>query len=208
MTLSVVGAGLGRTGTNSLKLALEQLLGGPCHHMFEVFTKPEQKEAWTRVVRGEPVDLAEVLSDYRASVDFPSCVYWRELLADNPDALVLLSVRESPEVWYRSASRTILPGMQLSLEGGDPWLTAFAAMLGERFSRDFDDPQAMMDAYQRHNDAVRAEVPPDRLLEWQPTDGWKPICERLGLPVPAEPFPVTNTTEDFRTMAGLGPVED
>jgi len=87
-----------------------------------------------------------------------------------------------------------------------PWMNAVRDLLRERFSDRFDDPTAMMDAFVRHNDAVRAETPAGRLLEWTPGDGWEPICDRLNLPVPAEPFPVTNTTDDFRAMLGIPPL--
>jgi hypothetical protein len=85
-------------------------------------------------------------------------------------------------------------------------MDAVRKLLHDRFSDRLDDPMAMMDAYERHNAAVRANVPADRLLEWTLGDGWDPICERLGLPVPAEPFPVTNSTNDFREMIGLPPL--
>ena len=207
MTLTVIGAGLGRTGTHSLKLALERLLGGRCHHMVEVFGDEDERAVWTQACLGEAVDFGSLLSAYRACADMPGCFFWPELLAANPDALVLLSVRESPEVWHRSASNTILPSIRMASSGGDPWMTAMVQMLGERFSDQLEDPDAMLSAYERHNDAVRAGVPRHQLLEWQPGDGWEPICARLGLPVPDEPFPKTNSTADFRAMAGFPPLE-
>jgi hypothetical protein len=206
MSLKVVGAGVGRTGTHSLKIALEQLLGGRCHHVIEVFPSEEQKEGWTHAMYGEPVDFRNLLRDFVASVDFPSSLCWRELADVFPDALVLLSVRPA-EDWYRSAMNTIFAGIDTAVEAGDPWLTAFVDGMGERFSNRFTDRDAMIAAFERHNAAVRAGVPAERLLEWTPGDGWEPICERLGLPVPAEPFPVTNTTDEFRTMVGLPPLE-
>lgn len=78
-TLAVVGAGLGRTGTHSLKVALEQLLGGPCHPMVEVFPSDEQRAGWTRAIEGEPVDWSVLLAGYRAIVDWPGVGFWREL---------------------------------------------------------------------------------------------------------------------------------
>jgi len=202
MDLKVVGAGLGRTGTHSLKVALEQLLGGRCHHMAEVFPSDEQKAGWAQAMYGKPVDWDALLADFVAIVDWPGAAFWRELSAANPDALVLLSVRPADE-WYRSASNTIFVGIQDWAEKGDPWMQAFVHGMRERFTDRFDDPEAMMAAFEGHNAAVRAEVAPDRLLEWTAADGWGPICERLGLPVPEEPFPVTNTTSDFREMVGL-----
>ena len=208
MALQVVGAGVGRTGTHSLKLALERLLGGPCHHMIEVFGHlEEQVPVFHAATREEPVDWHALFDGYAAMVDWPGGAFWREISDAFPDALVLLSVRESAEAWWRSADRTILEPMR---EGDPPpemrpWATMMRDLLTARFTNRIDDKQALIDAYERHNAAVRAGVPADRLLEWQPTDGWAPICERLGLDVPDEPFPVTNTTGEFRAMLGLEP---
>lgn len=205
MEIAVVGAGVGRTGTHSLKIALEQLLGGPCHHMLEIMGDPSQIPAWTDAIDGKPVDWSAMLEKYRAIVDWPGGAFWPELSAAFPDALVLLSVRD-PEAWYRSASNTIFLSFDHVPPELKPWMDSVLKLLRQRFSDQFDNPTAMMDAFVRHNDAVRAEVPAARLLEWTPGDGWEPICERLGLPVPAEPFPVTNTTDEFREMLGMPPL--
>ena len=205
MEIAVVGAGVGRTGTHSLKLALEQLLDAPCHHMLEILGDPTQIPAWTDAIEGRPVDWAAMLARYGAIVDWPGGAFWRELSAANPDALVLLSVRD-PESWYRSASNTIFLTFDNMPPEVAPWMASVRKLLHDRFSDRFEDPTAMMDAFVRHNDTVRAEIPADRLLEWTVSDGWEPICERLGLPVPAEPFPVTNTTDEFREMIGIAPL--
>jgi hypothetical protein len=203
--LAVVGAGVGRTGTHSLKIALEQLLDAPCHHMLEILGDPTQVPAWIDAIDGRPVDWSAMLDRYRAIVDWPGGAFWRELSAANPEALVLLSVRD-PEAWYRSAANTIFLTFDNMPPEVAPWMDAVRTLLQDRFSDRFDDPTAMMDAFVRHNDAVRAEAPAGRLLEWTPADGWEPICERLGLPVPAEPFPVANTTDEFREMIGIPPL--
>src|SRR5258708_4709667 len=205
MTLKVVGAGVGRTGTHSLKLALEQLLGGPCHHMIEILGDPSQTPGWIDAIEGRPVDWSKMLENYRSIVDWPGGAFWRELLAANPDALVLLSVRDADE-WYRSASNTIFQTFDHMPPEAAPWMQAIRKMLHDRFSDQFEDKATMIDAYERHNDAVRREAPASQLLEWRPTDGWEPICAGLGLPVPAEPFPVTNTTDEFRAMIGMPPL--
>ena len=192
MTLRVIGPGLGRTGTYSLKLALERLLGGRCHHMAEVLADPERHlPLWAPVLRGEAVDWEEVFAGYVAQVDFPGAAFWPELSEAFPDALVVLSTRPA-DAWYRSAASTIfqLDDSHGSSPFRDVWL--------ERFGDRFDDPAAMIASYERHNAAVRAAIPPDRLLEWTVADGWEPLCDRLGVPVPDEAFPWTNTTEEFR----------
>jgi hypothetical protein len=205
MELVVVGAGVGRTGTHSLKIALEQLLEAPCHHMMEMFGDPAQVVAWTDAIEGRPVDWSATLANYRSLVDWPGASFWPELSAANPAALVLLSVRD-PESWYRSASNTIFQSFDRVPPELAPWMDEVRTLLRTRFSDRFDDPTAMMDAFVRHNDHVRAEIPASRLLEWTPGDGWEPICDRLGLAVPAEPFPLTNTTTEFREMIGMPPL--
>jgi hypothetical protein len=204
MELRVIGAGVGRTGTHSLKIALEQLLGAPCHHMLEIINDPAQIPAWTAAVEGRP-DWPVIFDRYGATVDWPSASFWPELHAQYPDALVLLSVRD-PEAWYRSASNTIFLTFDHMSPEVQPWMESVGKLLRERFSDRFEDPTAMMDAYERHNAAVKAGVAADRLLVWEPGDGWEPICERLGLSVPGTPFPVTNTTDEFRAMLGMGPL--
>jgi hypothetical protein len=206
VTLKVVGAGVGRTGTNSLKIALERLLGGQCHHMFEIIMNPDQVPLWTAAIEQKgDVDWTTVLDGYVAQVDWPGASFWPELSAAYPDALVILSVRD-PDVWYTSASNTIFQSFDLMPPELSPWFANVAALLAERFSAELGDRDAMIAAYKRHNDAVRAAIPADRLLEWSPEQGWEPICERLDVPVPDEPFPITNQTAEFRAMMGAPPL--
>jgi hypothetical protein len=204
-TLRVVGAGLGRTGTASLQRALEQLLGGRCYHMLEVMQNPGHDAFWLAAVRGEPVDFAAFLGGYRAAVDWPACAFWRELAAANPDALVLLSTRDSPERWWASMQATIVPVVKARVDPANAALVSHRAMVREllqrRFSPRWDDPATAMAAYERHNEDVRRSVDPARLLLWRPGDGWEPICDALGVPEPDVPFPHENTTADFRARA-------
>jgi len=202
MALRVVGAGVGRTGTNSLKIALETLLGGPCHHMFEIMANPHQIPGWTDAIDGRDVDWHGLLDGYVAQVDWPGASFWPELTAANPDALVVLSVRD-PDAWYESASNTIFQVFDKLPPEMMPWFDSVRALMQTRFCAELADATAMKDAYVRHNDAVRAAVPADRLLEWTPTDGWEPLCDRLDVPVPDEPFPLTNQTSVWRENFGL-----
>jgi hypothetical protein len=191
VTLRVVGPGLGRTGTYSLKLALERLLGGRCHHMAEVLADPERHLAlWAPVLRGDEVDWEEVFAGYVAQVDFPGAVFWPELTEAFPDALVVLSTRPT-DAWYRSAASTIF---QLDDGHGS---SPFRAVWAERFSDRVDDRAAMIAAYERHNAAVFNEAPSDRLLVMSPGAGWKPLCEFLEVPVPDEPYPHLNDPSKF-----------
>jgi Sulfotransferase domain len=204
VTLSVVGAGLGRTGTLSLKLALEKLLGGPCYHMLEVFQNPGNIPVWHAAVREEPVDWGHLLSRYRAIVDWPGAAFWPELHRAFPDALVLLSVRD-PQGWWQSADETIFPHIRTRPEGGPPFMGEWHAMVSEmiesRFDGDIRDAASSQAAFERHNQAVRRAVAPERLLEWRASDGWGPLCEALGVAIPDEPFPRANTRDDWRARA-------
>jgi hypothetical protein len=204
--LKVVGAGVGRTGTHSLKAALETLLGGTCHHMVEVFAHPEEVPIWIDAIDGNEVHWGELMKPYTAQVDWPGASFWPELSHFNPDALVILSVRD-PDEWYTSCNNTIFAGMHGMIENGDAWMAALLRLFGDRFSDQIADRGAMTAAFEKHNEAVRAGVPRERLLEWTASDGWGPICERLGVAVPDEPFPVTNTTAQFREMIGMPPLE-
>ena len=203
--LQVVGAGVGRTGTHSLKIALEQLLGGTCHHMAEVIGRPDEVPIWIDAIDGKQIDWDALMQPYSAQVDWPGASFWPELSKANPDALVILSVRD-PDDWYTSCTNTIFEGLDMMVEQGNPWMAAMLRLLGERFSDRLDERDAMLAAFEKHNDAVRAGVPAERLLEWTTADGWEPICERLGVPVPAEPFPRTNSTVEFREMVGMPPL--
>lgn len=196
MALRIVGAGVGRTGTESLKLALERLLGGRCYHMLEVLSHPESVAYWSSAGRGRMPDWDQVFEGYVAAVDWPAAAYWPELSVAFPDALVLLSTRASAEEWYRSASQTIFAIDPSKMPGaGDP---GFVEGMFSRFTFELDNPLAAMAAYETHNRKVRESVEPGRLVEWQPGDGWDPLCRALGLPAPGEPFPHVNTTEMFR----------
>src|SRR5581483_7990156 len=194
MSLRVVGAGLGRTVTLSLKLALERLLGAPCYHMMEVIQHPEHVALWREAAAGRMPDWHALFEGYRAAVDWPVASFWSEVSEAFPDALVLLSTRD-PEAWWRSAHGTIFPAA-LSSEG--EWRAMIEGIFAARFTSAIDDRASAIAAYERHNADVRARVAPSRLLEWHPGDGWKPLCDRLGVAVPADPFPHVNTSEDFR----------
>jgi hypothetical protein len=214
MTLKVVGAGLGRTGTHSLKIALEQLLGAPCYHMLEVFEHPEHVPEWHRAIQGETPNWATIFAGYAAAVDWPTGAFYEPLSAVYADAIVVLSRREDAEAWWRSYSKTIAEAIGRLVDSGGhiaggegeeatPLDAMLIDLLSMRFTPGWREHDAAIAAYQRHNDEVRARVPAGRLVEWQPADGWAPLCAGLGLAVPAEPFPHVNSTAEFRAMTGL-----
>jgi len=200
MTLQIIGAGLGRNGTLALKTALEQIGFAHCHHMVEVFAHPEQGEFWLRAAKGEKVDWEEVFANYRASVDWPSCHFYKELSERYPDAKVILSERD-PKKWYDSITNTILKSMT-RMQTEDParaeWFR-FARMIviEQTFHNDLSEDN-LIAAYLRHNAKVKATIAPERLLVFNPAEGWEPLCRFLGVSAPETPFPHVNTTEEFQ----------
>ena len=202
MTLQVVGAGLGRTGTHSLKVALERLLGGKVHHMYEVFMDASnQVPRWQAAVDGAPYDeWAPALDGFVASVDWPSCRWYAQLADANPEAKVLLSHRGDADTWWRSADKTIFVGLREAGEE-DEFRRMVRPLIADHIGSYTDEAIAKA-GYERHNAEVRERIAADRLVEWMPSDGWGPLCTMLDVPVPDEPFPVTNTTGEFRKRNG------
>jgi hypothetical protein len=201
MPLSVIGAGFGRTGTLSLKLALEQLGFGPCHHMLEVFAHPAQAATWRAAAAGEAVGWDALLAGYGASVDWPSCHFWRELSAHYPAAKVILTVR-SPDSWYESFSATIGKAAESKIAPPDPGLRQVLAMaqflvMECTFAGRLGEPAHAKAVFNRHNAAVVAGLPSDRLLQFNVAEGWAPLCRFLDRPIPSEPFPRANSREEF-----------
>jgi hypothetical protein len=212
--VKVIGAGFGRTGTMSLKVALEELGFGPCYHMIEVFEHPEHVGFWEAAWRGEPVDWDGFLGRYEATVDWPACTFYEELLQRHPDAKVLLSVRD-PERWYDSTRATIYEISKIT--AGSRLSRAIFAFVGlfvpgvfqigrmgneiiwqGTFDGKFEDRSYAIKVFKRHNEEVRRRVPRDRLLVYEVKEGWGPLCEFLGVEEPDKPFPSLNDAAQMR----------
>lgn len=201
MALDIIGAGFGRTGTNSLKIALEHLGFGPCHHMFEVRDHPELLPDWEAAARGEPVDWDEVFDGYRSQVDWPGARYWRELARHYPEARVILTVRD-PDAWFDSVQATIAPFVAARGTHPSPHVNAIAEMGYQTVTvQVFDDRMSdrahATRVFRDHVAEVQAEIPADRLLTFDLRDGWRPLCDFLGVAVPDMPFPKTNSSKEF-----------
>ncbi len=202
MTLQVIGTGFGRTGTNSLRLALEQLGFAPCHHMFALRDAPDELRFWQAAVRGERVDWDAAFARYRAAVDWPSARFWRETTAHFPEAKVIHTTRPAGG-WHRSVLNTILPAMEAyrDTEPGprrDRLEMAFRLIVEQSFGGRMRDPEHAMAVFRAHDAEVRRTIPPARLLVYEVRQGWEPLCAFLGVPVPEAPFPETNSTDEFR----------
>ena len=211
--MQVIGAGFGRTGTMSLKGALEELGFGPCFHMIDLIRDPVRVELWADAVEDRPVDWRKVFDGYAATVDWPGCTFYAQLMDTFPDAKVLLTVRD-PDAWYESTLRTIHAAQAAArsgeLAGGtqpppSPRVTRVIGTLiwDGTFAGRFQDRRFAIDVFNRHNEAVRERVPADRLLVHEIGDGWEPLAEFLDVPVPQTPFPHLNDTAAFRQMIGM-----
>ncbi|ASU84226.1 hypothetical protein CDO52_16770 [Nocardiopsis gilva YIM 90087] len=210
--LQVIGAGMPRTGTASMKAALEQLGFGPCHHMYEVIQHPEQARRWSGVLTDDPVDWEYLFEGYRSAVDWPGSYFWRELVTAYPDAKVILT-RRDPQRWYASCKNTIFEFCAATARGDAPPLSPehgeFQMKVLDRLFRtsfgagmaDFPAEEPSIAGFERNNAAAIATVPADRLLIYEPGDGWEPLCEFLGVPVPADtPYPHLNEGAEMRRM--------
>ncbi len=209
--IQVIGAGLPRTGTLTQKLALEQLGFGPSYHWVNVLADLDQVDVWNRALDGEgPWD--EVFAGFRSTVDWPGGYFYGELAAAYPDAKVLLSVRD-PQKWEPSFRETIV-----ALRHGESLMRLLASARGEidpqwrryltlvdrmfygpqgTFCDGWDEPEQLIAQMQRHHERVKAAIPPERLLVWEVGEGWEPLCEFLGVPVPDGPLPHENDRETF-----------
>lgn len=197
--MRVIGAGLGRTGTYSLKAALNQLGLGPCHHMEGVRQNmPVQVPLWDAAVAGRP-DWAAAYDGYGSAVDWPTASFFRELAVAYPDAKFVLTTR-SPESWAESFGETIykvLGGRNNAPSEMQPWLSMVVKVLEKAGIPAGLDRDGLIKAFVAHNEAVKATIPVGRLLEFDVKQGWAPLCTFLDMPVPAEPFPRTNDREEF-----------
>jgi hypothetical protein len=196
MALRVIGAGLGRTATFSLKFALEHLGFGPCYHMSEVFAGARRNiPLWLDVVHGR-ADWDAIFDGCQSTTDYPACSYWRELSEYYPDAKVVLTTRD-PDSWFDSVSQTIFSErMQASL-AGSPAGAMMQGVVFDAFRDRVTDRAFMTDWFEQRNRSVIAALRPERLLVFSPKQGWAPLCAFLGVPVPDVPFPRVNSRDEL-----------
>jgi len=198
MSLKVIGAGYGRTATLSLKLALEQIGFGPCYHMTEVFLKPESTGLWIQAANGNP-DWEAIFKGFAATVDFPGCTFWRQLSEHYPQAKVLLSVRD-PQRWFESTQETIFSERGIEMLRKTPMKPFLEKVAWNLFGDRIHDRDFMVDMFNKHNAEVQKAIPKERLLVYEASQGWEPLCKFLGVPVPTAPFPRVNSREEMNAM--------
>jgi hypothetical protein len=201
MSFDIIGAGFGRTGTLSLKGALEKLGFGPCYHMVEVFENPQFMKYWGAAARGEEVDWHEVVKGYRSGVDWPLSTYYAELAEAFPEAKVVLSVRD-PKAWFKSLHATIFAAeSQARFQDADtpPDMRDMGRkIMIDTFDGKNDDEAHAIAVFNKHIEEVKRTIPAERLLVYEVGSGWEPLCTFLGVPVPDTPYPSVNSTKDFQ----------
>ena len=212
MALELIGAGMGRTGTLSLKAALERIGYGPCYHGIEVFVAPERGRLWLEQTQSGSHDWDGIFHGYRATVDWPAAAFWRELVERYPDAKVLLSLRDSDR-WYDSVMNTLYPVMTQGPPKNAPEILhkfhemLCALVLERTFEGRLGDRDHAKRVFEQHNQSVIDAIPASKLLVYQPGDGWEPICRFLEKPVPNEDFPHVNDTAWYRARTDLPAIE-
>lgn len=223
MSIRVIGAGMARTGTMSTKVALEEL-GFKCYHMIDLLSKPTEVTYWEAASRGEAVDWDTLFQGYQATVDYPGCRYYKQFMAQYPDAKVLLNVRD-PQKWYESTRDTVYEVMKRTFNpdgsvknkpsfpgDSDMLLRVMQMIRRDMWDGDFQgkmetDPQFVIDFFNRHNEEVKRTVSADKLLVFEVQQGWEPLCKFLEVPVPDKPFPRLNDRDAFIRRLDGGTLE-
>ncbi|MGB5653247.1 MAG: sulfotransferase family protein [Robiginitalea sp.] len=206
MAISIIGAGVGRTGTYSLRLAINQLGYGPCHHMEEVLKNMDvQVPLWSETLKGN-TNWSAIYKGFKSAVDWPTAGFFRELLKEYPIAKFILTER-NPENWADSFGSTIyklIEGRDKAPDKMRDWLKmANEVIIKTGFPQGLDR-EGLIDGFNAHNKAVREVIPAEQLLVFQVKDGWEPLCKFLNVAVPNDPFPRTNNREEFWELVNAG----
>ncbi|KAB2343607.1 sulfotransferase family protein [Actinomadura rudentiformis] len=211
--LKLINTGLGRTGTTSLKGALEQLGYGPCFHMFDIVGDEARIAEWEKVVcEGQDPDWEALFAGYTSAVDGPPAVYYREMMKAFPEAKMVLTVRDA-ERWYQSTYDTLYQFVLMNEKKAPPpnslpariYRVTSTMVWNGLFDGRFSDKEHAIEVYHQHNKEIAQNIDPDRLLIYDVTQGWEPLCAFLGVDVPSEDFPHLNDTESMRRqLARMG----
>ena len=200
MSLRIIGASYGRTASLSLKKALEILGYSKCYHMSEVVTNPKHSGLWLRAWKGEFI-WDDIFNGYQAAVDWPVAAFWPELMEAYPRAKIILSIRD-PEAWYESAKNTIFKSMDEGMRSQNLEIRKRIAMAKEiivegTFNGELNNKEHCIRIYNENIDRCKREVESERLIIFDPKNGWQSLCEQLKCPIPNTDYPFINTTKEF-----------
>lgn len=198
MTLKLIGAGLGRTGTASLKVALEELGIGRCYHMSEILQNPACTQDWIDAANGN-ADWDKIFSGYTATVDNPGCGFWRELADYYPNAKVILTIRDA-EKWYESTDETIHSLQFASFIKNSPWGEMVQKTVYDTMDNRMQDRDFMVSFFNKRSEEIISTIAPERILVYRVKEGWEPLCKFLDVPVPSSEFPRINTRDETKEL--------
>jgi hypothetical protein len=203
MALQVIGAGLGRTGTLSLKLALEHLGFDRCYHMSEAIANmPSHADLWVRAAKGD-AQWDVIFDGYRSTTDYPGCLFWQDMALHYPQAKIILTTRDADK-WFESVTATVMSPEHRARFEADPKMAEFfrAVVFEDDLEAILGQREAMIAYFNRWNQHVIDTAPADRLLVYRAGDGWEPLCAFLGVPVPSAPYPRVNSREEMTERTG------
>lgn len=198
MTLKIIGAGMGRTGTASLKVALETLDIGHCYHMSEVLKNPSCTTDWINVAEGN-ADWDKIFNGYSATVDNPACNYWKELADYYPNAKVILTVRDADK-WFDSTNETIHSVGFAKFIKNSPFGEMVQKNIWDLMENRMQDRKHMVDFFTNRTTEIIDYIAPDRLLVYQVSEGWQPLCTFLNIPIPDTAFPRINSRDETKEI--------
>jgi len=210
MALEVIGSGLSRTGTMSLKTALEILGFKPCYHGSESVKRISHIDAFYGLAcQGKPIDWQMIFRNYKATVDAPACLHYQALMQVYPEAKVIHTIRD-PDKWYDSSYENIyriadvVPGW---LQKCSKTFRHVIAIMNSYwvgfFDGRFEDREYAINKFNEYNLEVQQNVPAERLLIYEVKQGWGPLCTFLNVPVPAVPFPHKNDAKTLQRQLKL-----
>jgi len=227
MPLQVIGAGFGRTGTSSLKEALE-VLGFPCYHR-DIAEEHPDDALWLALSKGKSIDFESVFQNHTAAIDWPVAKFYQEIFRKYPNAKVILTVRD-PDMWYQSISETIFSEVVGLLEQRkqshkkNKWLRKLnhwvsptkdlhakmveSVIVDGQFHGKFLDKEDAIQTYNEHIEEVKQFVHAGQLLVYNVKEGWGPLCAFLGVPVPSTSFPLLEPLGDEGTSKPLARKSD
>lgn len=198
MTLKIIGAGMGRTGTASLKVAIEQLGVGDCYHMSEVLKNPGYTADWVNAADGN-ADWLKIFNGYSATVDNPGCNFWKALADYYPQAKVILTVRDANK-WFDSTNETIHSIEFANFIKNSPFGEMVQKTIWDIVENRMQDRSHMVDFFKNRTSEIIDYIEPERLLVYEVSEGWEPLCTFLNLPVPETEFPRINSRDETKEL--------
>jgi len=216
MAIKIIGAGFPRTGTMTLKTALEILGFNKTYHYKDLIADSKKLRFWLELENTGQTDFDALFKGFEATVDFPGYPYYKILLKKYPDAKVILTKRDF-EKWYestyktiwKSARKPIIDRLKLFIRKlfNKNLRAIFKCIkfmrrvyLKDQFNNNFSSKAHAKNIFFKHIEEVITYVPKKQLLVYDVSEGWEPLCHFLEIPIPNQAFPHLNKKEHFHEM--------